>query len=460
MGAQVFGVLDVGSRTTARFGPEDEAALSLLAAHLALVIDHERRFAALEDHAQSLAVLHEVSRELTSILDLDTLITRLAALARRVVDYDQLTFHLWREDRARLDGVLTVTWGERRDHRCAFELGHGITGATAALRHPIRVPNVRLDPRFVACDGAIEVASELAAPVLYKDRLLGVIDLESSRPDAFTARHEEMLVTLASCVGVALENARLYAALLEKDRLLTSDLAAAREIQRGLLPAVLPRFPGLDIAAAYEPARALGGDFYDVLVQDPEHLAFAVGDVAGKSTGAALLAALTVGTLREHVVAHRCTPAEMLRDLNDHLERFRVEERFVAMAFGLWDRAAARLTLANAGFPRPHLLRAGAVLEIGVNGMPLALFPGMDYDEDVRELGPGDVVVFASDGIEECLDPAGEPFGVEGLRSLLRRLAGGTAHDLARGIIEATDAHAGGAEPSDDRTVIVMRVTG
>src|SRR5262249_13031524 len=148
-----------------------------------------------------------------------------------------------------------------------------------------------------------------------------------------------------------------------------------------LLPTGARELPGLDLATGYCSARELGGDFYDFLPYGKGRLGIALGDVSGKGTAAALFGSLATGIMREHVVEHPCPPAEMLAMLNGRLHGARLDSRFIAMAFGVYDASERRLTLANAGAPYPILVRDGAVQEIRLAGVPLGLFPETKYEE-------------------------------------------------------------------------------
>src|SRR5262249_6699471 len=155
----------------------------------------------------------------------------------------------------------------------------------------------------------------------------------STLPNAFTAEHERMLVTLGSYVSIALENARLYQEARDSEQRLRGELDTAREIQRQLLPTGARGVPGLDLAAAYVPARELGGDFYDFFPYGEGRLGFTLGDVSGRGTAAALYGSLAMGTVREIVADHPCEPADMLALLNKRLHGARLDSRFIAMLF-------------------------------------------------------------------------------------------------------------------------------
>jgi len=149
----------------------------------------------------------------------------------------------------------------------------------------------------------------------------------------------------------------------------------------------------------------------------------ALGDVSGKGTAAALYGSLAIGTLRELVVGSTCNPASMLGMLNRRMYGARLDARFIALLFAVYDAAERRLTLGNAGGPYPLLVREGSAREIRVEGVPLGLFPDTDYEETTIELQAGDIVLFASDGILESENAKGEEFGSERLHALLASAA-------------------------------------
>jgi sigma-B regulation protein RsbU (phosphoserine phosphatase) len=414
------------------------------------------------EQAETLALLYDVSRELTAILDRDCLLQKIAQRVKKIVNYHVFTVMLWNEATQLLEGVFAMHYENSIPARFRVPLHKGITGTAAGERRALRIGDAAQDPRFIGdCGSPVQVRSEMVIPLLLQEQLIGVLDLESTQLHAFTAEHERMLTTLASFIAVALENSRLYHEARESAEKLRSDLDTAREIQRQLLPNGAREVPGLDLAAAYLPAQMLGGDFYDFLPYGEGRLGFALGDVSGKGTAAALYGSLAIGVLREHAVAHACPPGEMLALLNSRLHTPRLDARFIAMLFGVYDARTRKLSLANAGAPYPLLAREGAVEEIRLEGVPLGLLTDTAYDETTVELRPGDLVLFASDGILEAENAGQEAFGAERLNALLISFAAeDSAQQVAAKILAATDEYAGrGAAAYDDRTLVVMRVT-
>ena len=413
------------------------------------------------EQARTLTLFYDVSRELTSILDREELLRRIAQRVKRLVDYDCFSVMLWNEAAQVLETIFSMKYDDAITSRTRIALHQGLTGAAAGVRRVVRVGDVRDDPRYIRCESGIEVRSELVIPLLLQDRLVGVLDIESAKPHRFSAEHERMLQSLGPYIAVALENSRLYQTTRDTQLRLQEDLDTAREIQLRLLPTGAREVPGLDLGTGYAPARELGGDFYDFLPYGGARLALALGDVSGKGTAAALFGSLAIGAMREHAFEHPCPPAEMLARLNGRLHSGRLDGRFIAVLFAVYDAHARTLTIANAGSPRPLLLRKGAAQVVKVEGVPLGLFPDSEYEEVTLQLQPGDMVIFASDGIHEAENEAKEQFGIEKLASVASAQAKGTsAGQTAEAILRATDEHsAGTCDLHDDRTILVLRVT-
>ncbi len=454
---RVIGVLDLGAVEPGVFGPEQLALLEPVAGQLAAAIDGARLTRSLLQQTQTLSLLHELAREFASILDREKLLERVANRIQRLIHYDVFSVMLWNEESRLLEPQLSVYRdGPHLSTAQPTALGEGISGTAAALRQTLRIPNVQLDPRYIDCVRDRTMRSELAVPMYVKDRLIGVLDLESTEYDAFTPQHEHAMSTLAASLAIALENARLYGRLQEDERRLAADLSTAREIQKQLLPKTTPWLPGLQVAFAYRPANHLGGDFYDIRPYGEGRVAIAAGDVSGKATSAALYGSLAIGMLRQYP-ADGLRPSALLRDMNYKLLDLGIDNRFLALALAFYDAGDRSLVLANSGLPHPFLVRGGEVSPIKVAGVPLGLLPDRHYEEELLTLETGDVVVIATDGIDESHNRQDEEFGAERVRQTLAELAGGSAREIADGLLTASRDWAGRTEPWDDSTVVVLK---
>ena len=407
----------------------------------------------------SMSFLADSAADLNSSLRLEEVFKKIAERVQQLIDCHLFCVMLWNESTGLLEHSYSVRFGEHVEQEGGFPLGQGISGSAAADRKPIRVADVSADPRYIRFRHAeIEIRSELAVPLVVKDRLVGALDLESQQFDAFTEEHEQIVSALASHIATALDNARLYEEVRDQERRLRDDLDTARQIQKGLLPRRPPEVEGLEVGAAFAPARDLSGDFYDFLRYPDGRVAFVVGDVAGKSTGAALYGSLAVGMLRSYVLEHASEPAELLEQMNEQLHALHVERRFVAMSFALYHPGTGHLIVGDAGLPQPYLVREGRTSNVEVSGVPLGGLQEARYDVATVTLEPGDVIVFCSDGLEDCYSAAGGRFAERALPDYLATCGDSPAQVIADELIAiSTDYAAGGEAITDDRTVVVLK---
>ena len=260
-----IGALNLLSRHPNQFSRNDVAILRQIAAHVAIAIVNARLFEQSRLDAEALETLAEIGREVASVLDLDQLFARIAQLTKRLIDYRTFGILLL-NDAGELEIKIALHFGEKRDVP-RVRLGEGIVGYAALHREPVLVADVSEDPRYIRV--VPDVRSELAIPLLIKDRCIGVVDLESPELDAFSKRDVEILTLLASQAAVAIENARLYEELRANEARLEKEVRFAQRVQIALLPTEPPkRLKGVEVAASFAPAREVGGDFHDYLAPE------------------------------------------------------------------------------------------------------------------------------------------------------------------------------------------------
>jgi sigma-B regulation protein RsbU (phosphoserine phosphatase) len=457
-----IGALNLLSTKPAQFSEDDEPIVRQFAAHVAVALANARLFVRERADAEAFETLAEIGREVAAVLDVDELLSRLAQLAKRVIDYRTFGILLLDEARGLLEMKLAVQYGEKVEIP-NVKLGQGITGYAALHKEPVLVSDVSADPRYLAV--VPDVRSELAIPLLLQDRCIGVFDLESPELDTFTKRDVEILTLLASQAAVAIENARLYQALRENETRMERELRLAQRVQSALLPTGLPKkLKGVDVAAAFEPARELGGDFHDFLLPDNHTLVVALGDVSGKGVPAALYSVFAAElvrnrTFRRKYLPERSSPAGVLSSINTILNQRQLEEYYCTLCYTIIDLKRRVLTLANSGLPYPIRCTAESCGPIELPGVPLGSFLGSTYDELTLPLKAGDVYVFCSDGIFEAFDAEGREFGARRLIEVIERSRDLSARQTVEAIMSAVRAFRADAPQSDDMTAVVVRIT-
>ena len=449
------GVLDIQSRHLDYFTKEQRNNLSVLANRHAVAIENARLFQQVRSQAETLLVLNEVSREISSILDVEALLRRAAELVKRVIDYQILSIMLFDEEQQVFRHRLDVKHGQRVQGKLRAAATEGIVGAAATTREPVLVPDVTADPRYMMVNP--ETRSELAIPMIHQGRVIGVLDLESPQLNYFTEDHVQTLSILVANLAVSLENARLYEHVAKGEARLERDLQAAKRIQGALLRPAPAEDYGLDVAARYVSAREVCGDLYDFLRYGPQQLGVALGDVSGKGTAAALYGAVAIGIMRS-LAPQKLQPAEMLRQMNQLVGERRIEGRFMTACFATWQKGRQKLRVANAGQSQPLLYKGGRCDRIELSGFPLGIFEEVNYEEWSVTLKPGDILVFHSDGIAETTNNEGQFFGTTRLRKLIEEHHDLPAADLADLVLREVDWFTQSAPLSDDRTLVVLKV--
>jgi sigma-B regulation protein RsbU (phosphoserine phosphatase) len=466
---RLIGVMDLESEQPDFFRPEHLHVLTLTASRIAQAIENARLYARVSRQAQTLEVLNEIAIELASILELNPLLERVGQLLRRLIDYQMFTIMLLDEKGDSLVTRYAWRFGFVHAPIRRVPISSGLVGAAVREWRPINVPDVNVDPRYLPMNP--ETRSELIVPLFYKGRVIGVLDLEHTRPNFFNEEHERMLTTLASQIAIAIENARLYQAVHRQERQLEKDIAMAREVQLRLLPTEAPSHPHADMAVRFLPARTIGGDLYDFLDYGPNRTAIVLGDVSGKSAPAALFAALVSGIM--HAAAGQTglpagrselerraqpEPAVMLALLNDALQERKLDSQYVTMLFCLWNDENQTLQVANSGAVQPVFCRAGQPIPVRAEGFPLGMFPDVTYEELSVAAQPGDAIVFVSDGILDAENEKEEMYGEDRLAGLLCASRDLTAQEIADAILDDVSRFQGSKDRFDDETIIVLRV--
>lgn len=450
---KLVGVIDLQSTRLNAFSEQDRALLALLANRVGAAIDNARLYRRVERQNRTLRVLAHVSQEFSSILEIDELLTKIAITVRALINFDAFSVFLVDEERKELH----CRFSQRYDERVTVEtlqLGDGITGAAALEREPIRVADVTQDPRYIAQHS--DVRSEVAVPLVLRDRVIGVMDLESVRIGFFTDDHVRALTLLAPQIATSVENARLYAELAQREQRLEDDLRAASKLQSILLPRRVSNIVGLEPGIRSRPAREITGDLYDFFEHGAEYMLIAFGDVSGKGAAAALFGALISGLLRILAPSRR-SPAELMKLLNEALLERKVDAQYATLSLLLWDSRARTFTVASAGNLAPILCRNGEEIESQVVGVPIGLLEDQQYEQIVIQAQPKDVLLLHSDGVEDQLSGDDE-YGRDRLIKVLISRCNEEPQQLADAIFDDIDAFRGTTPLTDDQTVIAFRV--
>lgn len=444
---KVVAVLDLQSAVPEAFDTRVSALLELVASRFSLAIDVAQLYRAQAKQHSTLHTLQQIAQEFSQILHLDELLGQISTLIRPLMPYDVFAIYLTAGTERTLRHYFGVKYQERVRWR-DIPFGAGLVGSAAVAREPVLVKDTGVDSRYIESTPGIR--SEVAIPLIVRNQVIGVLDLESAELARFTDEDVHTLMLLAPQIATAIENARLYEDL-------ERDLVAARSVQQHLLPAAWNGTPGIEIAARNEPASVVSGDFYDYFDRGGR-VAILNGDVSGKGAAAALYAALASGLIR--AAAQRdLPPGATLGQANEALLDRRVDARFLAALLAVWDASRNRLTMAAAGMPAPYVLRNGNLTRVRLEGFPLGLFRGSTYEDVTLELRPGDLAVTFTDGFNETVNTDGETYDDDRLEQVLRSHQNDSAQVILDRLFDDVSRFCEHCPQADDRTAVVLRVT-
>lgn len=410
-----------------------------------------RPAAAATDIVEDLQRVQKTAQRITSILDLDQLID--SVLDEVIHSFGCVESSVYVHDDQRKEMILAGVHGcsaRSKGHRVKIGL-EGMVGHVASTGRMHYAPDVRLDSYYIACRHA--TLSEVAIPLRVGERLVGVFTASHPELDAFPKHQLRLLQALCDHVAIAVDNAQRFQRERAERAALDHDAQEARAIQQALLPKSSPYVPGFVISGRSEPARAVGGDWYDFIAFPDRRWGIVLADVSGKGTAAALLMSATRGIFRSLAEAC-CTPGEVLSRLNKLLVDDFPAGKFVTMVYAVLDPSTRAVTFANAGHLQPLFIdQSGQKFLETERGLPLGLSCS-DYSETEVLLTAGSRLVFYSDGITEAVNENEEEYG-------LCRLAEHASSDGASAvsIVDKVRSFANGSGVRDDASVVFVGVS-
>ncbi|HOJ04492.1 MAG TPA: SpoIIE family protein phosphatase [Bacteroidota bacterium] len=404
--------------------------------------------------------LLEFSRELPRQIKLEEILSSMVSRISSTMHVEKVAVGLCDDEH----GCHIVS--KNIDEQCC-QFGHSQGGLLAALREsraPVSVALVDELPGIVDAGDREQIKKSgivLVVPMFLQDRLIGAINVGPKMSGKVYSQEDiDLLSTVAGQAAIAIENARLHASEMEKQKI-TEQLRIAQRIQQGLLPQESPDVPTLDISGVSIPAMSVGGDYFDYIALPDDRLLVVVGDVSGKGISAALYMAKVQGLLRFAAQTHS-SPCEMLSSVNRHLYEGMERNSFITLILALFDLRAMRLTLCRAGHTPPLVLMNGDTHYLTAEGMGLGLEKGPVFDQSLREvqvkLEPNGLVLLYSDGLTEAMDRERNLFGEDRLLDLVQSYKHLPAGALQEVVLRDVQIHRGVAEQNDDITMVVIRV--
>src|SRR5437867_7693443 len=413
-----------------------------------------------------LRMLLDITKKISRSLDLTEVLNLVMETLDSLIPYDAAGIYLVKCSQP------LAEWDGSPDETCVFhteavrgydiadlqelrlKMGEGLIGHVALSGKPFISPDVRKEPRYI--NARARTRSEMVAPIISNNEVIGVFDLESDELNAYTKDDLDVLMLLASQVAIIIDKVMLHEQLIEKQRLETQ-LEVARQVQLELLPPRDPQLEGFDISAYNFPTEEVSGDYYDWVRIYDDQIGVVIADVAGKCLPAALHIAFLRASLRAatHIgYAPHISMTKVNYLLWESIER----NQFVTAFYGILDATNRTIAYSNAGHNPALLMDADGTARFEERGgVPLGMFRDSRYYEYFATIEPGQVLVLYTDGVTDAMNPSGEEYGGQRLVAAALRGRHLSARELIdfihRDVIDWTD----GRGAHDDVTFFIVK---
>lgn len=447
---------DSMERRNLRLSPEIANTLE----SLRLSTDRARKQGeALQKQSVSLQHIVKASAMITTSLELEKVLADVMQSVISLSGAERAYLMLSEHDGDKLTVRATHDWEGSADDT-DIEFSRTVVNNSFSRNEAILTMNAQDDTRFQSRKSVVGLSlrSVLCVPLALDNRVIGVLYADNRlRSGVFGSDLVQLLTAFGTQAAIAIEKARLHGEEVRRLRL-EKELTVAREIQFSLLPKALPTPLGWEFSATYQPARIVGGDFYDFFGIAPLQ-GVVIADVADKGVGAALFMSVSRTMIRTAALSV-ASPGEALAQANDLIVQDSSRSNlFLSAFYAVIDTQTGRAIYANAGHNPPFLYRAatGSYEPLRGKGIVLGIFEGIQLIDAGAQIEPGDCVVFYTDGITEAMNTEGVEFGEERLHGAVLSYLAGSAQQILDSILGAISNHVREAEQSDDVTIVVAK---
>lgn len=409
-------------------------------------------------------LLLEISQRVRDTLDLDVILDQILDTLQTIMPYDAAGIFVLNKDLHSLEygparhviaGVAQRGFrSQPSDSDPMISEGKGMIGYVIQTGESLVERDVRENPHYVI--GREATKSEIVVPIVLNKRVIGALNVESDRLNAFDESYLDVLSFFADAAGISIEKAVLHRQLLEKE-LLEKRLETAYDAQQRLLPKGSPGIPGYDIAGVCIPAEEVGGDYFDYIQLQHQQLGLGIADVSGHGIASGLVMTAFRALLRTNALS-QSRPNRIAQTINRQLPQFTGDQHFVTALYAVLRPEDGHLEYVNCGHPSTVILRAnGQVETLDRRGPALGIYAEAVYPTGLTRIARGDLAVFYTDGVVEVENYNRERYGVERLILTLQRNRHQKMKPLIETVIEETKSYSGTNAYRDDFTLVMVK---
>ncbi|MFH2036814.1 MAG: SpoIIE family protein phosphatase [Candidatus Zixiibacteriota bacterium] len=450
---QMIGVVEAINKINGDFNEIDLDTLVGLANQFAVAIDNANLYRTAKRSATELKLLYEVGKKMASTLEINQVLNQIMKSIQTLVGYSSGGVFLTDEIKGEINTVYSEGYDSEHEY-LQLKVGQGLVGWVARSGEPVIVGDVSKDDRYI--NGNPNTKSEIVVPIAIDSRVLGVLNLESHRRNAYDNRTLDLVCAFTSQAAVAIERAYLYGKTIENKRL-DEQLNVARNIQLSFIPKNNPTIKGYDIAGVNIPSGEVGGDYFDFIKIIDNQTGIAIADVSGKGIPASLIMASFRASLIAEI-RNNYSIRTICKKVNSLLYESVEQGNYVTAFYGVLDSKNDIFTFSNCGHNLPILIRANSSIEfLKEGGLALGVVDGAEYEERPIFLQSGDVILFYTDGVTEINDKKGREFGQDRLLEALKEFKGLPAVEMQKNIIDRVKSFAAPDHVFDDITIVILK---
>ena len=428
--------------------------LGFLGLQVSVSIENARLYRQIQRESLEKTLLLEVAKKISSSIELEEVLNLIIDSVRQVIPYDAAGIFLT-DKKGNIHPEILRGYDAEAVKRADLKVGRGLIGVVAKSGRGLIINNVLKEKRYIIARK--ETRSELIAPLYWRRKIIGVVNIESDKENAFVESDLSLLEALAGHAAIAIENARLHQRLMEQ-QMLEREMRLAREIQKTLLPKRLPRVPGYEFSAVNLPSRLVSGDFYDIARLKKGDVSICIGDVSGKGAPAALMMASLYSAFKSRI-NENWTVDRLVSRLNRILYEHTLPGKYATFFLGELSPKEKILEFCNAGHNPPILItQTGKVKFLETGGTVLGFVKNPPYQREKIRLQSGDLLFFYTDGLIEASNPKGEFFEMDLLLDILITKHNLGAYQIRKAILRAVSNFTQKDYLEDDLTLIVVKI--
>jgi sigma-B regulation protein RsbU (phosphoserine phosphatase) len=406
------------------------------------------------------AQIYEITTLVAGNFSLQEVLDRLAEAAVRITNTTACSIRLLDDEAGDLQ--MRSTYGLSEEYRNKGPVTKDDPVVKQAFEGmAVVLDDMRVDSRVKYREATRKegLISQLTVAMVFRDRPIGVLRLYSPEPNRFDKDAITIARLVASQCAVAITNARLYSQAIEGTRI-AEQMRLAAVVQRRMIPQKAPCVCGLDIAAAYEPAFEIGGDFYDFVQLDDHTVAVVIGDVIGKGIPAAIMMSMFRGTMRAYADGgfERHTMDEIIRKLNAAACRECRNGEFITLFVAKIDIEDMTITYCSCGHEPPMLIRKEQIIELDKGGLVLGITPEAQYETETLAFDNGDILLMYTDGLIDAMNYEGETWGKERMIRAFDECLCGSANCIVHNILRYRSRFVGLARQIDDTSILAVKL--